>query len=79
MTVSAFFDTHAAVPAGRYEHERKRAMELVESTGFGTFAQSCRYFFVTVVKKVSRPISPAHALEWIGPWAVFPARPLTIN
>ena len=78
MTVSAFFDTnvlvYAAVGAGKDEPKRKRAMELVESIDFGTSAQVLQEFFVTVVRKVSRPISAAQALEWIEQWAAFPCQ-----
>jgi predicted nucleic acid-binding protein len=78
MTVRAFFDTsvlvYAAVGTGKDEPKRKRAMELVESIDFGTSAQVLQEFFVTVVRKVSRPISTAQALEWIEQWAAFPCQ-----
>lgn len=78
MTVRAFFDTnvlvYAAVGAGKDEPKRKRTMELVESIDFGTSAQVLQEFFVTVVKKVSRPISAARALEWIEQWTAFPCQ-----
>ena len=78
MNVRAFFDTnvlvYAAVGAGKDEPKRKRAMELVESIDFGTSAQVLQEFFVTVVRKVSRPISTAQALEWIEQWAAFPCQ-----
>ena len=78
MTVKAFFDTsilvYAAVGAGKDEPKRKRAMELVESIDFGTSAQVLQEFFVTVVRKVSRPISAAQALEWIEQWTAFPCQ-----
>ncbi len=80
MTVRAFFDTnvlvYAAVGAGKDEPKRKRAMELVDAIDFGTSAQVLQEFFVTVVKKVSRPISAAQALEWIEQWAAFPCQPI---
>jgi predicted nucleic acid-binding protein len=78
MTVKAFFDTnilvYAAVGAGNDEPKRKRAMELVESMDFGTSAQVLQEFFVTVVRKASRPISAAQALEWIEQWTAFPCQ-----
>ena len=59
MAVRAFFDAnvlvYAAVGAARTSPKRKRATELVESTDFGTSAQVLQEFFVTVVKKASRP------------------------
>jgi predicted nucleic acid-binding protein len=33
-------------------------------------------FFVTVVRKASRPISASEALEWIEQWAAFPCQPV---
>jgi predicted nucleic acid-binding protein len=78
MTVKAFFDTnvlvYAAVGAGKDEPKKKRSMELVESMDFGTSAQVLQEFFVTVVRKASRPISTAQALEWIEQWTAFPCQ-----
>lgn len=78
MTVKAFFDTnvlvYAAVGTGKDEHKRRRAMELIESTDFGTSAQVLQEFFVTVVRKASRPLSAAQAMEWIEQWAAFPCQ-----
>ena len=80
MSVSAFFDTnvlvYAAIGAGKDEPKRRRAMELVESTDFGTSAQVLQEFFVTVVRKASRPLSPLQALEWIEQWTAFPCQPI---
>src|SRR5580704_10032307 len=78
MNVRAFFDTnvlvYAAVGAGKDEPKRKRAVELIESTDLGTSAQVLQEFFVTVVKKASRPLSAAQAMEWIEQWTAFPCR-----
>jgi len=78
MAVRVFFDTnvlvYAAVGTGKDEPKRKRALELIESEDFGTSAQVLQEFFVTVVKKASRPLSAAQALEWIEEWTVFPCQ-----
>jgi predicted nucleic acid-binding protein len=78
MAVRVFFDTnvlvYAAVGTGKDEPKRKRALELIESEDFGTSAQVLQEFFVTVVKKASRPLSAAQALEWIEQWTVFPCQ-----
>jgi len=78
MTVEAFFDTnvlvYAAVGSGKDEPKKRRAMELVESIDFGTSAQVLQEFFVTVVKKASRPISVPQALDWIEQWSAFPCQ-----
>lgn len=78
MNVEAFFDTnilvYAAVGSGKDEPKRKRAVELIESTDFGTSAQVLQEFFVTVVRKASRPLSAVQALEWIEQWTAFPCQ-----
>jgi predicted nucleic acid-binding protein len=78
MAVRVFFDTnvlvYAAVGTGKDEHKRNRALKLIESEDFGTSAQVLQEFFVTVVKKASRPLSAAKALEWIEQWTAFPCQ-----
>jgi predicted nucleic acid-binding protein len=78
MTARVFFDTnilvYAAIGTGRDEPKRKRALELIASEDFGTSAQVLQEFFVTVVRKASRPLSAAQALEWIEQWAAFPCQ-----
>lgn len=78
MTARVFFDTnilvYAAVGTGRDEPKRKRALELIESEDFGTSAQVLQEFFVTVVRKASRPLSAAQAMDWIEQWAAFPCQ-----
>ena len=79
MTASVFFDTsvlvYAAIGTGKDERKRKRAVELIESEDFGTSAQVLQEFFVTVVKKASRPLAAAEAFEWIEQWTAFPCQP----
>ena len=83
MNASVFFDTnvlvYAAVGAGREEHKRERALELIQSEDFGMSAQVLQEFFVTVVKKAARPLSAAKASEWIEEWAVFPCQPIDVD
>jgi predicted nucleic acid-binding protein len=78
MTASVFFDTnvlvYAALGTGPDERKRKRALELIEEEDFGTSAQVLQEFFVTVVKKASRPLSTLQALEWIEQWKAFPCQ-----
>jgi len=78
MNARVFFDTnvlvYAAVGAGKEEAKRKRALALIESEDFGTSAQVLQEFFVTVVRKASRPLSAAQALEWIEQWVAFPCQ-----
>ena len=78
MTARVFFDTnilvYAAMGTGKDEPKRKRAFELIESEDFGISAQVLQEFFVTVVRKASRPVSAAQALEWIEQWTAFPCQ-----
>ena len=80
MSVDAFFDTnvlvYAAVGTGRDERKRQRALELIDATEFGTSAQVIQEFYVTVVRKAERPLSPEQALEWIEHWIAFPCHPI---
>ena len=80
MNVSVFFDTnvlvYAAVGSGKDAPKRERALELMDSEDFGTSAQVLQEFFVTVVRKASRPLSPVQALEWIEQWIAFPCQPI---
>lgn len=80
MNAKVFFDTnvlvYAAVGTGKDEPKRKRALDLIQSEDFGTSAQVLQEFFVTVVRKASRPLSAAQALEWIEQWAAFPCQPI---
>ncbi len=41
-----------------------------------TSAQVLQEFFVTVVKKASRPLSAEQALEWIEQLIIFPCHPI---
>jgi len=78
MIANVFFDTnvlvYAAVGKGQDERKRRRALALIESEDFGTSAQVLQEFFVTVVRKIVRPLSPTEALEWIEQWVAFPCQ-----
>ncbi|MCC6858975.1 MAG: PIN domain-containing protein [Bryobacterales bacterium] len=78
MTADVFLDTnvlvYAAVGAGRDERKRERALELIESTEFGTSAQVLQEFYVTVVRQASRPLPVELALEWIEQFIAFPCQ-----
>ena len=80
MSVDGFFDTnilvYAAIGTGRDERKRRRALDLIDATNFGTSAQVIQEFYVTVVRKAARPLSPEQALEWIEQWIAFPCQPI---
>jgi predicted nucleic acid-binding protein len=78
MTAKVFLDTnvlvYAAIGTGKDEGKRRRAIGLIESEDFGTSAQVLQEFFVTVVKKASRPLAAERALEWIEHLTAFPCQ-----
>lgn len=80
MSVEAFFDTniliYAAVGTGRDDAKRRRALDLIDTSDFGTSAQVIQEFYVTVTRKALRPLSPERALEWIEQWIEFPCHPI---
>jgi predicted nucleic acid-binding protein len=80
MAVECFLDTnvlvYAAAGGGPDEAKRRRALELIDQEDFGLSAQVLQEFFVTVVRKIARPLSAGHALEWIEQLAVFPCLPI---
>jgi predicted nucleic acid-binding protein len=80
MNVDSFFDTnilvYAALGSGRDERKRVRALDLIDTSHFGTSAQVLQEFYVTVVRKAARPLTPEEALEWIEQWIAFPCQPV---
>ena len=80
MNVDAFLDTNVLVyaAAGREKEaaKRARALDLIDEVDFGLSAQVLQEFYVTVVRKVEAPLSPAEALEWIEQLEAFPCQPL---
>ena len=80
MTAKVFLDTnvlvYAAVGTGKDDTKRERALALIESEEFGTSAQVLQEFFVTVTRKVARPLSVEQALEWIEQLIAFPCYPI---
>lgn len=80
MNVDAFLDTNVLVyaAAGREQEaaKRARALDLIDELDFGLSAQVLQEFYVTVVRKVEAPLSPAEALEWIEQLEAFPCQSL---
>jgi predicted nucleic acid-binding protein len=78
MIARVFLDTnvlvYAAIGTGEDERKKDRALEVIESEDFGTSAQVLQEFYVTVVKKAARPLSPEQALEWIEHLTAFPCQ-----
>lgn len=80
MSVDCFLDTnvivYAATGRGPENPKRERALALIETCDFGLSAQVLQEFYVTVVRKIDVPLTPAEALDWIEQLEVFPCLPL---
>ena len=76
MSGDSFLDTnilvYAAAGKGPDEVKRQRALALIEEENFGLSAQVMQEFYVTVCRKIERPLSAEQALEWIEQLEVFP-------
>lgn len=76
MNVDCFIDTNVLVYAvggrGADEWKRERAFELLEPAMFGTSGQVLQEFFVTVTRKLKRPLSAAEASGWVDRLSVRP-------
>jgi predicted nucleic acid-binding protein len=80
MNASCFLDTnilvYAATGHGDDERKRQRALDVLEEAEFGTSGQVLQEFFVTVTRKVKRPLSVPDAAEWIDRVALRPVIPI---
>lgn len=69
VSVEVFLDTNVLVYAVDTEpsldEKRARAREIIRCDGFGTSAQVVQEFYVTVTRKLSRPLSPTAAARWV--------------
>lgn len=80
MKVDCFLDTNILVYAAAGRHtwsaKHKRALDLIEKEDFGLSTQVLQEFYVTVVRKIQVPLTPAEAIAWIEQLEVFPCLPL---
>ena len=76
MSVECFLDTNVLVYAvSSAEHEAgksRRALELVETSDFGLSAQVLQEFYVTVTRKIQKPLAPELAVALMDQYRVFP-------
>jgi predicted nucleic acid-binding protein len=80
MNAEVFLDSNVLVYAAMVrpgeELKRKQAIDLISTQNFGTSAQVLQEFYVTVVKKAARPLTPLQALKWIEQLVTFPCQPI---
>ena len=76
MSVECFLDTNVLVYAvSSAEHEAdksRRALELVLTSDFGLSAQVLQEFYVTVTRKIKKPLAPELAVALMDQYRVFP-------
>jgi predicted nucleic acid-binding protein len=76
MSVECFLDTNVLVYAvSSAESElgkSRRALELVQKSDFGLSAQVLQEFYVTVTRKIKKPLKPELAVALMDQYRVFP-------
>ena len=76
MTVRYFLDTNVLIygAAGKHDEPEKyrRAVTLIQQEDFGTSGQVLQEFYVNVIRKPLKPLSPLEALRWIEQLEVQP-------
>ena len=76
MSVECFLDTNIlvyAVSALREDAAKKaRALELIQTADFGVSSQVLQEFYVTVTRKIQRPLEPEKAVALLEEFRLFP-------
>lgn len=76
MTAECLLDTNVlvyAIDATPDNHAKQaRAIALIETVDFGLSAQVLQEFYVTVTRKIAKPLTPAAALQFLDRFRVFP-------
>jgi len=79
MSVDCFLDTNILVYAVSSTEadapKRARALDLVRQSDFGLSAQVLQEFFVTVTRKIRKPLAPELAVALMDEYRVFPTVP----
>lgn len=76
MGVDCFLDTnilvYAVSSAGEDAAKSAKALDLVQSADFGLSAQVLQEFYVTVTRKIRKPLAPEQAVALMDEYRVFP-------
>ena len=79
MSVDCFLDTnilvYAVSSAEKEAAKSRKALELIERCDFGLSAQVLQEFYVTVTRKIRRPLSPEAAVALLDEYRAFPTVP----
>jgi predicted nucleic acid-binding protein len=76
MSVESFLDTNILVYAVSALQEdaakKSRALDLVQTADFGISMQVLQEFFVTVTRKIQKPLAPETAVALLDEYRLFP-------
>jgi len=76
MSVECFLDSNIlvyAVSALKQDAAKKsRALDLVQSADFGISLQVMQEFYVTVTRKIRKPLAPETAVALLEEYSLFP-------
>jgi len=76
MSVECFLDTNIlvyAVSALQEDNAKKsRALDLIQSADFGISSQVLQEFYVTVTRKIRKPLAPETAVALLEEYRLFP-------
>jgi predicted nucleic acid-binding protein len=79
MSVDCFLDTnvllYAVSSAEADAAKRAKALDLVRQSDFGLSAQVLQEFYVTVTRKIRKPLAPELAVALMDEYRVFPTVP----
>jgi predicted nucleic acid-binding protein len=79
MTAECFLDTNILVYAVSSAEadvaKSRKALEIVQRSDFGLSAQVLQEFYVTVTRKIRKPLSPELAVALMSEYRVFPTVP----
>ena len=79
MSVECFLDTdvlvYAVSSAESDAVKQAKALELIRESHFGLSAQVLQEFYVTVTRKIRKPLSPELAVALMDEYRVFPTVP----
>lgn len=80
MSAESFLDTNILVYAAASDpaeaFKREASLTLIEREEFALSAQVLQEFYVTVTRKLERPLTCEKALEWIEQFEAFPCMPV---
>ena len=76
MSVECFLDTNILVYAVSSLQEdaakKANALDLIQTTDFGISSQVLQEFYVTVTRKIQKPLAPEAAVELLQEYRLFP-------